>query len=105
MSNSLWKPAQKLLQTKKKQRILVTDYDKQRFQGFIREIQQQDQADVIKLSTVNGYGIYLPPSPSDSNNDSWFEPEYSDFPTPDKLTPPPINGNRRSFYTPSSMTI
>ena len=60
-------------------------------------------AELIKLSTVNCSGIYLPPSPNDelNNNQDYFDfsetKETFQLPCDDKLT------RKRQFYTPSHL--
>lgn len=60
--------------------------------------------DLIKLSTVNVSGIYLPPSPSDESNSptkDYFEtlPLHFHVPTTDRLS------TQRQLYTPSQQFI
>lgn len=60
--------------------------------------------DLIKLSTVNVSGIYLPPSPSDESNsptqDYFNSSRNSYVPSPDKL-----QRSSRLLYTPSQQFI
>jgi hypothetical protein len=66
---------------------------------------QPTKAELIKLSTVNGSGIYLPPSPSDENNRN--EDYFTHFKTQDNFHIPRCDKltHQRNFYTPSSYTV
>ncbi|KAG2206574.1 hypothetical protein INT47_008591 [Mucor saturninus] len=61
--------------------------------------------DLIKLSTVNVSGIYLPPSPSDESNSptrDYFDiPHHFHVPSPDRL----CASSSRQLYTPSQQFI